>query len=222
MLRNIFWKFLKLQENIMKKLLIIGTIWTIFFNFTGCGFKKSFGVKAYSENIISIYFNDTKEEVAFIGVKHHYLFHIGTKKLTEILRVKELLKIQINNMDFYIQLLETPSSVKSRIGIKFDKENLTQKQISWITSHDFHELVPKDNSSAKGSYSTVINMKGIRYKSRKNINQKVSKLAQPILLKVLTFELDNVEKLEETPLKLYGKQPFQLEHNRSILSPFIF
>jgi len=206
----------------MKKLLIIGIIWTMFFNFTGCALKKSFGVNAYSENIIAIYFNDKKAEVAFIGEKHHYLFHVGTKKLTEVLRVKELLKIQINNMNFYTQLSDTPSSVKSRIGIKFDKENLTQKQISWITSHDFHELVPKDNSSAKGSYSTVINMKGIRYKSRKNINQKVSKLAQPILLKVLTFELDNVEKLEETPLKLYGKQPFQLEHNRSILSPFIF
>jgi len=221
MLRNIFWKFLKPQENIMQKLLIIGIIWTMFFNFTGCALKKSFGVNAYSENIIAIYFNDKKEEVAFIGEKYHYLFRIDTKKLTEVLRVKELLKIQINNIDFYTQLSDTPSSVKSRIGIKFDKENLSQKQISWITSHGFHELVPKDNSSAKGSYLTVINMKGIRYKFKKKINQKVSKLDQPIPLKVLTFKIDNLAKLEETPLKLYGKQPFQLESNTSILSPLI-
>ena len=206
----------------MKKLLIIGIIGTIIFNFTGCGLKKSFGVNSYSENIIAIYFNDKKEEVAFIGEKHHYLFQIDTKKLTEILRVKELLKIQINNMDFYTQLSDTPSSVKSHITIKFDKENLTQKQISWITSHGFHELVPKDSSTAKGSYSTAINMKGVRYKSKKDINQKVRKLAQSITLKVLTFELENLEKLEKTPLKLYGRQPFQLESNKSILSPFVF
>ena len=99
----------------MKKLLIIGIIWMMFFNFTGCGLKKSFGIKAYSENITAIYFNDKKEEVTFIGEKHHYLFHVDTKKLTEVLRVKELLKIQINNMDFYTQLSDTPSSVKSRI-----------------------------------------------------------------------------------------------------------
>lgn len=206
----------------MKKLLIMGIIGAIFFNFTGCGLKKSFGVNAYSDNITAIYFNDKKGKVAFIGEKNHYLFHIDTKKLTEVLRVKELLKIQIDNMDFYTQLSGTPSSVKSRITIKFDKENLSQKQISWITSHGFHELVPKDNSTAKGSYSSVINMKGFRYKAQKDINQKVSKLTQPIPLKVLTFKINNLERLEKTPLKLYGKQPFQLESNTSILSVLAF
>ena len=206
----------------MKKLLIIGIIGTIIFNLTSCGLKQNFGVDSYSENLMALYFNDKDEKVVFIGKNNHYLFNKGTKKLTQVLRASKLLKLQDHHLDFYMELNNTVIDVKSRISINFYKDTLTQKQRSWLTSHNFFELIPKDYSNARGVYSLAINMEGRRYQSDTTINQKVVKIEPMIKLDVLTYKIQNLSQLSKTPMKLEGKDPVNIRVGKSLLIPFKF
>jgi len=206
----------------MKKLLIIGIIGTIIFNLTGCSLKESFGVNAYSEKLMALYFNDKDEKIVFIGKNNHYLFNKGTKNLTQVLRASKLLKLQDHHLDFYTELNENPIDVKSRVSINFYKDTLSQKQISWLTSHKFQELIPKDTSKARGAYSLVVKMKGRRYQSDKKINQKVEKIEPMLLLNILTYKIQNLSKISKTPMKLEGDTPVKIKVGKSLLLPFKF
>ena len=206
----------------MKKLLIIGIIGTIIFNLTGCGLKQSFGINAYSEKLMALYFNDKDEKIVFIGKNNHYLFNKGTKKLTQVLRASKLLQLQDHHLDFYTELNKNPVDVKSRVTINFYKDTLTQKQISWLTSHKFQELIPKDTSKARGAYSLVIHMEGRRYQSDKTINQKVEKIEPMLLLNILTYKIQNLSKVSKTPMKIEGENPVKIKVGKSLLTPFKF
>ena len=206
----------------MKKLLLIGIVGTIIFNLTGCGLKKSFGVNAYSEKVMALYFNDKDEKIVFIGKKNHYLFNKETKKLTQVLRASKLLKLQDHHLDFYTELNKNPVDIKSRVSINFYKDTLTQKQISWVTSHNFQELIPKEHSQARGSYSLVINMEGRRYQSDKDINHKVEKIDPILNLNILTYEIQNLSKVSKTPMKIEGDNPIKIKVGKSLLIPFKF
>jgi hypothetical protein len=121
-----------------------------------------------------------------------------------------------------MELNNTAIDVKSRISINFYKDTLTQKQRSWLTSHNFYELIPKDYSNARGVYSLAINMEGRRYQSDKTINQKVVKIEPMIQLDVLTYKIQNLSHLSKTPMKLEGKEPVKIRVGKSLLIPFRF
>jgi hypothetical protein len=191
-------------------------------SFTNCGLKESFGVNSYAETLMALYFNDKDEKVVFIGKNNHYLFNKGTKAFTEVLRASKLLKLQDHHLDFYTELNQNPMDIKSQVTIRFYKDTLTQKQISWITSHKFLELIPKDHSEARGTYSLIVNMEGRRYQTDKNINKKVEKIDPFLQLNILTHEIKNLSQLSKTPMKIEGEYPVKIDVGKSLLIPFKF
>lgn len=153
----------------------------------------------YKERIISFYINPKGNEVVFIGQKYHYIFNNDTPKFIDMLRNKEFLNLQQNNLEIRTRIHgENLERVYSDITVKISKIGLTPQQNSWLTSRRYTNIY-----FPEALYVNNYRIGGKRYLSNPQVNQSVKKLNQPIDLEIEESHIakgDTLRKIAMTPL----------------------
>ncbi len=229
----------------MKKIFISITILSILiFSSLGCVTKQmwdkrrpGYSNNPYTDTIISFYINKNSSQIAFIGEKYHYILNDHRQEFSQLMEVKDFLNLSQKNLKIHTQTFEKRPQLHTHIDVKFDKNSVTKKQISWLRSHKFTPVLlpPKEGDLVRFNahptddeilaYSREFNLEGKRYFANSKVNNKLQKLNRPLTLKIDESVQDReptaLEEAVKVPLKI-SATPFTLAADAVMLLGFTF
>ena len=196
----------KYKEKTVKKIFITVLLVSLaIFLSMGCVTKQvlrtKYDYRSYNEQIISFYLNPRGDEVIFIGNQYHYIFNRETKAFIELLKNRDILKLEHNNLEISTRVDEN-TLVYSDIVVRFIDRSLTQKQKSWFQTHSYRQIRGK-----KTVYIKDYHIAGNRYLSNPNVNAKVERLKHVLEIKIDEAHIksgDTLRKIVMTPLAVVG------------------
>ena len=232
--------------------LLITVVW---FSSMGCVTKQMWDKKktdhsygSYNDTIISFYINRQSSKIAFLGEKYHYIFDNPNQDFIQLIEAKNFLNLRENNLEISSRTSQDNPSVHTDIHIRFKKESVNSRQISWLRNHQFktimvppiiveHQMAREQNIKYPNridprtvkprvdSYRKVFQLAGKRYIANSQVNSRVQKLNQPLRLSINEITKENEpSKLEEAlkvPFKIIAT-PFTLVADALLMAGFIF
>ena len=177
---------------------------------------------SYQEKIVSLYNNKNGQQIVFLGEKFHYIFTQNTQEFSELLKQREFLNLFKSNFDISTELNpEDNRRITARINLYIPNTSLNSEQRRWLANHKF---IPTDSTHPQYSYPdpyanpsprvirTVIykksfKIKGTRYLAKSEINQRATKLKEPINITIVGHEYRDKNRLYQiaaTPIALVG------------------
>ena len=163
--------------------------------------KTKYDYSSYNEQIISFYLNPKGDEIVFIGKEYHYIFNRDTKAFIELLKNRDILKLEQKNLEINTRVEEN-TLVRSDIVVRFMERDLTQKQKLWLQAN-FMQI----RGRGEISYVKDYHIRGNRYLSNPNVNAKVEKLKHTLEVKIDEAHKksgDTLRKIAMTPLAVAG------------------
>lgn len=165
----------------------------------GCvtkGLWKGSEVKTYTDSILSFYSNPQKNEIIFIGKKYHYIFNEGTVALQEVLKAKDFLGLNKENLQIHTYTQKQDASIiHTGVGINFKTTRISTQQGNWLVEHGFRKIA-RDVPILRNSFD----LKGKRYKANSQVNAKALKLREPIDIQVDVRSNNTLYKVLMTPV----------------------
>ena len=185
----------------------------VWFSSMGCVTKAVWKDKRtssqYSETIVAFYSNFKSKEIAFIGEKYHYIFNKKTNDFVELLKEKDRLNLQQENLQINASVgLRGDNVIQTDIMVHFDVDKLNEVQKKWLTSHGYHKAKSLPLPSSQKNISRFIrhySILGKRYLINKEVNEKASKLKRAIPLQILEYKREKgsvIKKIALTPLSI--------------------
>ena len=227
----------------MKKIFISITILSILiFSSLGCVTKQMWDKKRpsysnipYTDTIISFYINKNSSKIAFMGEKYHYILSDYRQEFSQLMEAKNFLKLSQRNLKINTRTFKKRPQLYTSIKVKFDKNSLNKKQITWLKNHKFRPflLPPKAGEPISThptddkilAYTREFNLEGKRYFANSKINNKLQKLNRPLTLKIDESVQDReptaLEEAAKVPLKIVAT-PFTLVADAVMFLGFVF
>jgi hypothetical protein len=177
---------------------------------------------SYQEKILSLYNNKNGNQIAFLGEKYHYIFTNNTQEFSELLKQREFLNLFKKNFDIRTALDSTDNRlITAHINLYIPNNNLNREQRRWLANHKF---IPIDSIQSMNPYldpyATPLprNIKGVfykksfiikgtRYLAKSEVNQRATKLKEPITLSIIGQQYKDKNRLYQiavTPISLIG------------------
>lgn len=195
--------------------------WFLLFILVTIGWFSSFGcvTKAvwkdkhtstpYNETILAFYINDKSDNIAFVGEKFHYIFNKETKGFIKLLKDKDFINLQKENLHIDASVGQpTSSDIFTNITVQVDIDKLNAKQKSWFISHKYKEvLIPPHPNRQTGVkvYMRHYFMNGKRYLVNPKVNAVAYRLKRAIGIRIMEHKLEKgslVKKIAMTPLSV--------------------
>lgn len=207
----------------------------VWFSSIGCVSRKPFEMTqevwdetqnstntSYQEKIISLYNNKDGNQIAFLGEKYHYIFSKNTQEFSELLKQRAFLNLFKRNFDISAELDSKDNRlITARINLYIPNNNLNKEQRRWLANHKFipidsiQPLDPYVDPYSRPSprnirsvfYKKSFMIKGTRYITKSEVNQRATKLKEPITLTILGQEYKDKNRLyqiAQTPISLVG------------------
>ena len=175
---------------------------------------------SYQEKILSLYNNKNGNQIVFLGEKYHYIFTQNTQEFSELLKQREFLNLFKKNFDIYSVLDPHDNRrIQTTITLYIPNKNLNKNQRAWLANHKF---IPTDNGQINTPYpdpyatptTRYINevtykksfiIKGTRYLAKSEVNQRATKLKEPITLNIMGQQYkdkNSLYQIAKTPIAL--------------------
>ena len=171
-------------------------ITVVWFSSMGCvtkGLWDQSSSSSYKDTIIAFYTNPQKNEIIFLGEKYHYFFKQGTAPLNELLKFRDFLGLQKNNLHINTYI-DKDAHVHSSISVTFNLENISQKQRIWLHRHKFAQIGTTPFTSRS------FNLTGKHYRADLAVNEQAVKIKEPIAIEVSEHSNNTIGKVLLTPL----------------------
>ena len=177
---------------------------------------------SYQEKILSLYNNKNGNQIVFLGQKYHYIFTQNTQEFSELLKQREFLNLLKKNFDITPELDPSDNRlITTTIHLYIPNSNLTQKQKRWLSSHNFIPrnttqpidpyidpyTSPSPRTIKSVVYTKSFRIKGTRYLAKQEVNQRATKLKEPITLTILGQKYEDKKRIHQivmTPIALVG------------------
>jgi len=174
---------------------------------------------SYNDEVISFYLSPKKSTVIFMSDKYHYIFNQNTDKFIEVLKNRDFLNLQQENLIIQPTVFfDRKNRTYVNIHISFNEKTITEEQRVFLINHgftrgyDMSELQAQIGQKVPTTSNTILymnnyNIEGTRYLANRDVNNRAYKLKQPIFLKFDTYKKEGVitaEKVLMTPLALAG------------------
>ena len=183
-------KNIKIWFRVFLLIMIVG------FSSIGCvtkGLWDKSSSSSYQDTIIAFYSNPQKNEIIFLGNRYHYLFNEGTVALNELLKAREFLGLQKNNLNIHTYI-DRDALAHSSISMTFNLQNISKQQREWLYRHKFLKM---GNTPL---VTKTFELKGERYRASATVNQHAVKIKYPIEIDVVEYSSNLGEKVLMTPL----------------------
>ncbi len=177
---------------------------------------------SYQEKIISLYNNKDGNQIAFLGEKYHYIFSKNTQEFSELLKQRAFLNLFKRNFDISAELDPSDNRlITAHINLYIPNKNLNKEQRRWLANHKFipidsvQPLDPYVDPYSRPSprnirsvfYKKSFTIKGTRYITKSDVNQRTTKLKEPIILTILGQaykDKNRLYQIAQTPISLVG------------------
>jgi len=163
----------------------------------------------YNETILAFYINDKSSDIAFVGEKFHYIFNRETKGFIELLKDKDLINLQKENLQIDASVGQpTSSDIFTNITVRVDITKLNSKQKSWFISHNYKEVkIPPHPNRQTGVkvYMRHYGMNGKRYLVNSKVNAVAYRLKRAIGIRIMEYKTQKgnlAKKIALTPLSV--------------------
>lgn len=207
----------------------------VWFSSIGCVSRKPFEMTqevwdetqnstntSYQEKIISLYNNKNGNQIAFLGEKFHYIFTENTQEFSELLKQRAFLNLFKRNFDIGAELDSKDNRlITARINLYIPNKNLNREQRRWLANHKFIPIdsiqpldpyvdpytTPSPRNIKGVFYKKSFMIKGTRYLSKNEVNQRASKLKEPIVLTITGYKYkdkSSLYQIAQTPISLVG------------------
>ena len=191
--------------------LVLATM--VWFSSFGCVTKAVWEDKhtatPYSETILAFYTNSKSKDIAFVGDKFHYIFNKNTKGFIELLKDKDLIKLQKENLQISASVGQpTSSDIYTNINVQFDISKLNNIQKSWFISHKYREVMippPPHGKAGVKVYMRIYSMNGKRYLVNPKVNAVAYRLKRAIGIRIMEHKTKKgnfAKKIALTPLSV--------------------
>ena len=170
---------------------------------------------SYHDEIVSFYISPKNSTVIFMSDKYHYILNQNTDNFIEILKNREFINLQQENLTIYPTLhIDEKNRINVNIYISFNEKKITENQRVFLIKHgftrgyDMKELQAQIGQKVPRSSNTILYMNnyttnGTRYLANREVNSRAYKLKQPLFLKFDTHKKEGTvtaEKILMTPL----------------------
>jgi len=185
----------------------------VWFSSFGCVTKAVWEDKhtssQYNETILAFYTNEKNNTIVFIGDKCHYIFNDGTEEFIELLKDKDLLNLQQENLRIRASVSASDTTViNTYITATFDINKLNREQKLWFGSHKYRNFVIPPHPNREREVKVFVkdyNIRGNRYLANQKVNLSAVKLKRAIPLKITEYKIDKgniAKKIALTPLSV--------------------
>jgi len=163
----------------------------------------------YNETILAFYTDAKTNNIAFVGEKFHYIFNRETKGFIELLKDKDLINLQKENLQIDASVGQpTSSDISTNINVRFDISKLNNIQKSWFLSHKYREIMippPPHGKAGVKVYMRIYSMNGKRYLVNPKVNAVAYRLKRAIGIRIMEHKLEKgnlAKKIALTPLSV--------------------
>ena len=195
--------------------------WFLLFILATMGWFSSFGcvTKAiwkdkhtsapYNETILAFYINDKSHNIAFVGEKFHYIFKKQTKGFIKLLKDKNLINLQKENLQIHASVGQpTSSDISTNITVRVEIAKLNAKQKSWFILHNYKEVMIRPHPNRRTGvnvYMRHYSMNGKRYLVNPKVNAVAYRLKRAIGIRIVEHKVEKgnlIKKIALTPLSV--------------------